>query len=619
MDKVGRNPLKSLCAVQGLVFLGVLTYALVMAFISFEYTRNLDWSWVGGVSSTEARFRVRAPAGAQRSFIVAENSDLSSGVVLSQQLVFGDGSSEVQPVVASGLKANTKYFYGQKTGDGAVVWEGSFSTPSQEGTPMEFLVATAGCALTGSKHRVFESIAGLSPLALLHAGDMHYADYDDEGIDERITAYDRVLASKSQKVLYSSVFIAYALDDHDYCGNNANAGCLNRAAARQAYQKAFPHYDLAASPVNASAGGLLDVSNYQAFTIGTVRFILTDLRSEAIESTDNYEGSIYSQEQKDWLYAELTNSSSYDFVVWLSTKPWIGQAERGGDSWRGFEKDRKELSNHIAATVGQGKKNLLMVSSDAHMVAFDDGSNTDYSDKAQSAGFPLIQSGPLHNIGSVKGGPFTEGTCSYRAEMNSQFSTLDFSFPEAGEPCITITSYRQETSKLEELFTKKLCGGTFKDDRSASVGGSCPVNNFISTEKIIVFSVAMSLMAIMAGTSFVIKPANRRLVLRSLALTLFVMTFTALAVGGTSVLIFFMQRTFYVPTEGFIYGVLVQSVVCIVFLLVLLSLSSNSGPEKPVQSFDVCRRDLSSNSGPEKQLGAREASRWCSSSFCRCL
>ena len=42
------------------------------------------------------------------------------------------------------------------------------------------------------------------------------------------------------------------------------------------------------------------------------------------------------------------------------------------------------------------------------MVAYDDGSNTDYAEGG-GAGIPLMHSAPLHQVGSYKGGPYSEG------------------------------------------------------------------------------------------------------------------------------------------------------------------------------------------------------------------
>jgi hypothetical protein len=53
----------------------------------------------------------------------------------------------------------------------------------------------------------------------------------------------------------------------------------SKPAARAAYQRYFPHYPLAAS--NSNNPDNADLPIYQAFTMGRVRILLTDSRSEA--------------------------------------------------------------------------------------------------------------------------------------------------------------------------------------------------------------------------------------------------------------------------------------------------------------------------------------------------
>ena len=49
-----------------------------------------------------------------------------------------------------------------------------------------------------------------------------------------------------------------------------------------------------------------------------------------------------------------------------------------------------------------------MVSGDAHMVAIDDGTNSDYA-SGGGAGFPVLHAAALDRPGSVKGGPYSDG------------------------------------------------------------------------------------------------------------------------------------------------------------------------------------------------------------------
>lgn len=149
-------------------------------------------------------------------------------------------------------------------------------------------------------------------------------------------------------------------------------------------------------------------SAYHAFTIGSVRFIISDLRSEANDL------SIFSDQQKEWLIGELSQSDKFDFVVWVTSKPWIEESNDDAlsDAWKGYPADRRELSTIISTMIP--KKNLIAISADAHMVAFDDGSNTYYGgDSAENTtppnqsaiqSFPILQSGPLDRLASFKGG-----------------------------------------------------------------------------------------------------------------------------------------------------------------------------------------------------------------------
>jgi hypothetical protein len=111
-------------------------------------------------------------------------------------------------------------------------------------------------------------------------------------------------------------------------------------------------------------------------------------------------------EQREWLLDQLvTSAADHDVVIWVNPVPWVGDAEEGGDSWAGYGYERSLIAQHIA---DHDIDNLLMVSGDAHMVAIDDGTHTNYSDRPGPA-FPLIHVAALDRPGSTKGGPYTQG------------------------------------------------------------------------------------------------------------------------------------------------------------------------------------------------------------------
>ena len=111
--------------------------------------------------------------------------------------------------------------------------------------------------------------------------------------------------------------------------------------------------------------------------------------------------------QKEWLKAELLAAKGrYPLIVWVNPDPWIDAAGPGKDTWGGYDTERREIADFIAEN---GIDGLLMLSGDAHMLAIDDGTNSDYSTSG-SAAFPVFHAAPLDKHGHVKGGPYSEGT-----------------------------------------------------------------------------------------------------------------------------------------------------------------------------------------------------------------
>jgi phosphodiesterase/alkaline phosphatase D-like protein len=262
---------------------------------------------------------------------------------------------------------------------------GEFRTFPAAGSPASFTVAFASCARTGSRHKVFDTIRGHSPLLFLQMGDLHYENIRRSNRDEYVRAYGRVLGSTTQARLYRRAPLAYVWDDHDYGPNNSDAASPSRTAARLTYQDYVPHYPLAA--------GRGDVPIYHAFSVGRVRFVLTDLRSERAGN------SMLGAAQKEWFLKELAESSrSHALVVWVSSVSWTGEPEPGKDRWSGYPQERRDIANFVRS---RGVRNLCILSGDAHMLAIDDGRHTDFAEGG-GAPIPLFHAAALDGGGSVK-------------------------------------------------------------------------------------------------------------------------------------------------------------------------------------------------------------------------
>ncbi len=492
-----------------------LVFAILMFIISvivthMDYNRTpyRNWALAGGVTSTSAEFRVRGPSSDDnllREFVVSTNKNL--GIEKDQILVvpvsYKDISEEehfVKKLRLDSLEPLTTYYYAitrpQVLPNSVTVIDdniGSFKTPALEGSRMNFTVALGACSLTGSQSQMFESILDLDPQLFIHLGDFHYEDLVTLDVDKRLEAYDKVMGSSSQRSLYMGTSFAYIWDDHDWLANNDDGSNVDAGnIAKQGYSLGIPHYSLGPIQTQTSTDEGT-AAKYQAFTIGTVRFIILDLRSESRKSTASYGGQVYSDEQKQWLFNELSQADNYDYVVLVSSRPWTSPDKVGSDSWGGFVSDRDELSFFIASTVGAGPKNLFVISGDNHMIAYDDGSNTDYSGQNEFVGgFPLLHSGPLSNAGpgnvknifKPKEHRFTEGCMAVSAEMNYQFSTIEFDFPQdaAESGCLRIKGYKKGSSSDNLFFEKELCGEIMRDGSAEQ--DTCRTKSFTVTTTI---------------------------------------------------------------------------------------------------------------------------------------
>ncbi|CAB4589368.1 MAG: phosphatase PAP2 family protein [Actinobacteria bacterium] len=285
---------------------------------------------------------------------------------------------------------------------------GEFRTPVDG--PMSFRVVLASCARTSSNGAVFDAMAGEDALLYLALGDIHYGNIESTEPGPFLDAFDRLLTRPAQAAFYRSTPIAYVWDDHDYGPNDADATSPGREAVADVYRSVVP-----------SAALVDDVAIFQAFTVGRVRFVLTDTRSQRTDDT------MLGDEQLRWLLDELTTASrTHALVVWANAVPWVGPARPGGDGWAGYADERARIAEAIEDA---GIENLVMVSGDAHMVAIDDGTNTDDA-REPGDGFPLLHAAALDRPGNVKGGPYSEGAFP----GGGQYGVLDIVDPAVTDP-----------------------------------------------------------------------------------------------------------------------------------------------------------------------------------------
>jgi hypothetical protein len=241
---------------------------------------------------------------------------------------------------------------------------------------------------------------------------------------------------------------------------------------------------------------------------------MTDLRSEA-NKTD-----IMSDDQQNWFFQELREYDQWDLVVWICSRPWIGREIPGDDYWGGFPQQRRRIANFIAEN---SINNLIMISGDAHMIAIDDGSNSDYSDQG-GAGFPVFLAAALDRWGSTKGGPFSQGCYTYSEYWVEQFGIMEVYYDNK-TTCLTWKGYRTlSDTQTELLVTWQKCVPTVKNGTAGNEECKSEILPVLVWIKLIfIYGSALILLILYIGlfcsSSSRNKPGNMR---RVVILTLFI-------------------------------------------------------------------------------------------------
>ena len=280
---------------------------------------------------------------------------------------------------------------------------------------------------------MFDTIRELEPDLFLMTGDLHYGDVATNDRQRFRDLYDGVFAQPGPAALYRSVAIDYVWDDHDFGPNDADSTSDSRPAAQTVYREVVPSHPLARDgqqPIN------------RAFTMGRARVIMTDTRSARSpkDDPDGPDKTMLGADQLAWFMDELEAADeTYPLIIWVNSVPWIAEASEGADHWGGYDHERRQIADFIAEKEIDG---LLMLAGDAHMVAADDGTNSDYSSSG-GAGFPVLHGASLDRPGSDKGGPYSEGTFP----GGGRFSTVEVQ-DDGAEITVTIGGRTWDDNEL---------------------------------------------------------------------------------------------------------------------------------------------------------------------------
>ena len=408
--------------------------ALFLTIISFHlFSQNeVKYKWSGAITYHSAKVNAKMTDTSSSIRLLADDDSTFSSPLYSTFYSVDSNTNYMVAMEIRHLNPLTKYFYAIESGgviDSSADDVGSFTTFANG--PFSYSFVLGSCAAS-SNHKVFDVMRNMSPDFYLNMGDLHYQNPNsptDINI-HRLPYEDYVLAQPRMAQLLNQTPIAYMWDDHDFCGNDSDSTYGGKSNARIAYNEYVPHY-----PLGIGTGP--DYPIDQAFTIGRVHFILTDLRSKRSSV------SIMSPEQRTWFENECVYARDKGLIVaWMSSYSWSGA---GPDNWGIFSIERTSINDFLFCN---NISNLFIMSGDAHMLAIDNGSNGNFSSFAcDTFLYPNFQAAALNNLGSYKGGVYSEGGYFMNPDNTfGQFGKVNVNDFGGDSICISFEGYRVDSS-----------------------------------------------------------------------------------------------------------------------------------------------------------------------------
>ena len=414
------------------------------------------YQWSGAAQPTSAVVVAKMTSASTTCRLVVSTSSSLTSPILSPSVTASSSNNLMAKTTVTGLTPNTTYYYAIQSGgvtDNSSDDIGMFKTPASGAFSYKF---TVGSCAVNSNHEIYTLMNAKAPLFHLSTGDIHYANPNSStDINVHRLPYEQNMLSQApSRNFFKNTAMAHVWDDHDYCGNNSNGSSVGRTNARLSFQEYVPHYPLAAGTGN--------VPIYQAFTVGRIRFILTDLRSERTSST------ILGATQKAWFKTECLNAKANNQII-----AWISGVSFGGnqtDNWGGFTAERTELSNFFR---DNGIANMFILSGDAHMLAIDNGTNHDFSTGSNNPNdYPVFQAAGINNSGSTKGGTYSEGgTFPNPSSSTGQYGVVEVTDNGGSTITIKFTGYRTAGNTASESV---LTTYTFTRTLSSALAAASP-------------------------------------------------------------------------------------------------------------------------------------------------
>lgn len=326
---------------------------------------TLHGPMLGDLTDRGVRVWVRTAAAADVQVSVGASPD---SLRPSGDPVSSSEATDFTAVVrVDGLRPQTEYHYrltinGREQPESYV-----FRTLPTAGEPCRFDIAFGGGAgFVPENERMWDTIGGVRPDALLLLGDNIYSDDPETPAMQRYCYYRRQSQPEFRELVSRTPVFAI-WDDHDFSTDDSWGGPLVDVPAWKR-----PVWNIFRQNwVNPGyGGGEAKPGVWFDFVIGDVHFVMLDGRYYRTDAgRHGGEGverpSMLGPEQLAWLKQTLAGSTG-TFKVLVSPVPWDFRAKSGRagrDTWRGYAGEREAIFSFIEQRRIEG---VVLLSADRH-------------------------------------------------------------------------------------------------------------------------------------------------------------------------------------------------------------------------------------------------------------
>lgn len=353
--------------------------------------------WVGDYDATSVTVTGNTIEGATNVRFAA--TPVSGGTTITTAVIAVDPTYKFARGTITGLAAGTEYTIRLQTGAGNNIGEAGWCK-TRPSTRQAFKLGFSSCGERTRNHPIYSTIWDQNPdmQAFLHLGDRGYFDITTNN-PALFHQYDDAIFAQSHQAGFHRKPVVYVWDDHDFGADNATANSPVRPAALSWYRNRVP-----ARPLLTGASDPV----YRLWSpMPGVKVAMLDVRADRYSTS-----TIIGSAQEAWLTGVIQGLATDEILIICTMVPWISTTDT--DTWFGSAAIRTRLANEITANA-PGR--VFGIAGDAHMLAFDDGTNN------QWGGFPIYQASPLGRSNSTKGGPYSGGTVT---ATQQQYGTLEF-------------------------------------------------------------------------------------------------------------------------------------------------------------------------------------------------